>query len=198
MNRKNLLSLLVLDLLVMVLAAGLIVYRYHSLARLSSLEASASRNIAAPAVPVVPETVKAPEPAQAQQPTADIAGTETSAEDAAPQIEPPGTPAEPAAEAKPAKGKSRNIGFVYRNSKARKVHLIGDFNDWIPQPLTRDKDHKWSIAIAVAPGDYAYNFVVDGKPLRDPNNPKTCDAGRGFTNSYLKVKPLSEDKKTVR
>jgi hypothetical protein len=56
-------------------------------------------------------------------------------------------------------------------------------------------NNTWKFSIALPPGDYAYNFVADGKPVRDPYNLKVCNAGRGFVNSYLKVKPLNEEKR---
>jgi hypothetical protein len=49
---------------------------------------------------------------------------------------------------------------------------------------------QWALTVPLEPGEYAYNFVVDGRPIRDPNNPKVCDIGRGFKNSLLKVKHL--------
>lgn len=85
----------------------------------------------------------------------------------------------------------RNIAFNYRGSQAKKVEIIGDFNGWIPQPLIKNSEHKWTINLQIPPGDYAYNLVVDGKPVRDPNNARKCNVGRGFVNSYLRVRPPS-------
>jgi len=73
--------------------------------------------------------------------------------------------------------------------------VIGDFTEWIPIKMARGASHTWKLNVTLAPGDYAYNFVIDGKPKRDPNNPKVCNAGRGFPNSFLKVKSLSNDNK---
>jgi 1,4-alpha-glucan branching enzyme len=86
----------------------------------------------------------------------------------------------------------RRIGFTYFNSKCKKVELIGDFNKWVPEPMEQINEKQWAIAVAIAPGDYGYNFIVDGRPIKDPNNPKVCDVGRGFPNSLLKVKSLKE------
>jgi hypothetical protein len=167
MNRKTLLSLLIIDLIVIVLAAGLIYYRYTLMAL-------------AP-IPSIPEKL-APAPVVKQEkpalPPVVVSSPSLSADE--PSV-------------KPAPAKTRKIVFVYRNSKVKKVHIIGDFNDWIPRSLKKGKDHKWTVTLAIAPGDYAYNFVVDGRPIRDPNNAKICDAGRGFPNSYLKVKPVDKE-----
>ena len=39
------------------------------------------------------------------------------------------------------------------------------------------------------PGEYAYNFIVDGKMIRDPSNRDSTDAGRKIPSSLLKVRP---------
>ena len=174
MNRSNLISLLVLDAIVMILAAGLIYFRYTSLKR---FDAAASAHAAAHAAP-------APVAAQnAVMPEVEIEAAIEAGEDQ----EPAPLPVE-----------TRNIGFVFRHSKASRVQIIGDFNNWMPQSMKKGADNKWTLNLSIPPGEYAYNFVVDGKPIRDPNNPKVCDAGRGFPNSYLKVKPLAHDQNITR
>ncbi len=85
----------------------------------------------------------------------------------------------------PATSAVRNILFSYRNSKPSQVKIIGSFNDWVPQPMKKGKNHTWTIPVPLAPGDYTYNFLVDGKVIRDPNNPRTANEGR----SFLTVKP---------
>ena len=88
---------------------------------------------------------------------------------------------------------SRNIRFTYRNSKVKKVQIIGDFNEWIPQELERGENFTWKIDLSLEPGDYAYNYMVDGRPVRDPNNQKVTDAGRGFPNSFITIKPMAKE-----
>lgn len=84
----------------------------------------------------------------------------------------------------------RNILFQYISSKVKSVEIIGDFNDWMPQALTRE-GNVWKIVIQLEPGEYAYNFVVDGKIITDPNNLRPPrDTGRGFLSSVVVVKPL--------
>lgn len=176
MNRKSLLSLLIIDLAIIVMTAGLLYYRYTI--------------ITAPGQPSIPSTTnntkpKQPpiaEPVPAQQPAAGTTAT------APKHIVPPAEPPAANATAQP-----RKIAFSYRNSKVKMVQIIGDFNDWIPARMVRGADHKWTVTLTIKPGEYAYNFVVDGRPVRDPNNPKICDAGRGFANSYLKVKPIDQE-----
>jgi len=185
MNQKNLISLIVFDLVVMLLTLGMFFFRYHSLT--------------APALPAaVPVLAETPQPVpEAESPAAH-----------APAKAPAAAPVPPASKAAAENTQQdeplaydtnaeekRNIKFTYKNSKARTVEIIGDFNGWVPQPLKKGAKFQWTVTLSLAPGEYAYNFVANGKPVRDPNNTKICDAGRGFPNSYLKVKSLADERK---
>ena len=167
MERKNLISIIIIDALVMVIALGLIIYRYTILLKTTAGQVTVKSVMSENRlVPKVNEQL----------------------ESSVSNLEEPGnTDIE--------KSSHRNIGFSFRHSRVDKVEIIGDFNDWIPQALTKGDNHTWKITVPLAPGEYAYNFVVDGKPIKDPANPKVCNVGRGFTNSFLKVKPLNDDKK---
>lgn len=169
MNQKNLLSIIILDIIVMALALGLIIFRYSSLTETSPL-------------PLRP--VPAGVPAASVPPVTAPANTVPSSLEA-----------DVTENLEPANELPRNIGFQFRHSKARKVEVVGDFNGWVPKPMVKGKDYRWTVTLAIPAGEYAYNFVVDGKPIRDPNNPKICDVGRGFPNSLLKVKSLTDEKK---
>ncbi len=87
----------------------------------------------------------------------------------------------------------RNISFTCRSPKAKKVSIAGDFNDWVPDDLKRDKRGVWRISLKLTPGHYAYNFIIDGKPYKDAYNTKTIDTGRGFISSYIEVVPLEKN-----
>ncbi|PIV54096.1 MAG: hypothetical protein COY53_02885 [Elusimicrobia bacterium CG_4_10_14_0_8_um_filter_37_32] len=84
----------------------------------------------------------------------------------------------------------RNILFQYKSSKANKVAIIGDFNKWDPQPMTRGTDNLWKIAIRLSPGKYTYNYLVDGRLILDPNNRNVpVSNARGFKSSTIEIKP---------
>jgi hypothetical protein len=85
--------------------------------------------------------------------------------------------------------KLRKPKFVFFSSKAKKVSLIGDFNDWIEQPMKKTDKNKWEISIEIPEGTYLYNFVVDGKIIVDPNNKKPPKLSkRGYKSSVLELK----------
>jgi Tfp pilus assembly major pilin PilA len=181
MSKNNLISLIVLDVIVMILAIALMAYRYQGITS-QSVSATVQQQKAKTETsqkPAQNEPVK-PEPTAATEPAADMQRIAAETQQAV---------------QKPVKGstESRNISFVYKNSKVKKVEVIADFTDWIPVKMAKGANSTWKLNMALAPGEYAYNFVIDGKPKRDPNNPKICNAGRGFPNSYLKVKSLSNE-----
>jgi 1,4-alpha-glucan branching enzyme len=81
--------------------------------------------------------------------------------------------------------------FKYRNSDAKKVYLVGDFNDWSPlaDPMTDENgDGQWSLYFPLSPGSYAYKFVVDGKSwIADPTNPNGEPDGFDGRNSIVVI-----------
>src|SRR5580693_4118568 len=62
------------------------------------------------------------------------------------------------------------VNFVCNAPGAKKVTLVGDFNDWHPnaQPLKRQPDGSWTGQIVLGHGHHHYQFLVVGKPTLDP------------------------------
>ena len=70
------------------------------------------------------------------------------------------------------------------------VFVAGDFNWWNPalhQMLDLDGDGVYSIVLDLAPGEYQYKFVVDGRWYQDPENEQTTPDGFGGSNSIVLV-----------
>jgi len=71
---------------------------------------------------------------------------------------------------------------------AKNVLLTGSFNNWSRNELLMKKTQSgWELPYVVAPGNYEYKFVVDGKWMPDPENPFTIGQGE-FTNSLIALK----------
>jgi chromosome partitioning protein len=74
------------------------------------------------------------------------------------------------------------------------VQIAGDFNDWIPEPLdfniTRGRE-EWRKKIPLAPGSYAYKYVINGKWIPDPDNSVYVDDHCGGLNSIITIKPAT-------
>lgn len=72
---------------------------------------------------------------------------------------------------------------------AEEVVLAGSFNAWNPGELFMTKtDNGWELPYVLAPGNYEYKFVVDGRWITDPGNPYTTGTG-DFINSFLAYEP---------
>jgi 1,4-alpha-glucan branching enzyme len=85
------------------------------------------------------------------------------------------------------------IMFRYKNPDAKRVNLVGDFNDWSPtaDPMTDENgDGEYTLFYPLGVGTYAYKFLVDGKNwVADPANPTSEPDGFNGRNSIVKVLP---------
>jgi 1,4-alpha-glucan branching enzyme len=80
--------------------------------------------------------------------------------------------------------------FRYFNSDAKRVFLVGDFNNWSPNtdPMKDlNGDGHWSLFYPLRPGTYQYKFVVDGDWIPDPHNPQSVSDGFDGINSVVRV-----------
>ena len=70
-----------------------------------------------------------------------------------------------------ARNMSKPVNFVCVAPSAKLVCLSGDFNGWdrAANPMQRQPDRAWFLQIALHHGHHRYQFVVDGKPVLDPN-----------------------------
>ena len=72
---------------------------------------------------------------------------------------------------------------------AENVYLAGSFNGWKPNDIKMTKTTTgWLGKYYIAPGNYEYKFIVDGKWIPDPDNPLTHGTGE-FVNSFFVYKP---------
>ncbi len=72
---------------------------------------------------------------------------------------------------------------------AEKVMLAGSFNNWDTRatPLHRSASG-WQINLPLVGGKHTYKFIVDGKWMTDPANPRIEDDQKGNENSVLFVR----------
>lgn len=69
------------------------------------------------------------------------------------------------------KGRKKNtLRFSLKtNGNAKVVELAGDFNEWEPSRMRKNKDGSFVCVVPVEPGTYEYKFVVDGDWVTDPD-----------------------------
>ncbi|HEX7879248.1 MAG TPA: glycogen-binding domain-containing protein [Candidatus Eisenbacteria bacterium] len=78
--------------------------------------------------------------------------------------------------------------FTIEAPEARRVCLVGDFNDWAvcEVPLVRDETAgTWSVQMELPPGRHEYMFVVDEGWVTDPSAPVSVDDGFGNRNAVI-------------
>lgn len=86
--------------------------------------------------------------------------------------------------------------FRYKNVNAKKVNLVGDFNEWSPtaDPMSDENgDGEFTLFYPLGVGTYSYKFLVDGKNwVSDPSNPSSEPDGFNGRNSIVKVIPKGQ------
>lgn len=86
---------------------------------------------------------------------------------------------------------SATVRFTLLAPGAASVSLVGDFNGWNPAalPLRRSRDGRtWEIDVPLAPGRYAYSFVIDGALAADPSAPRAVGDDFGSPSSVIMVR----------
>jgi len=174
MSRGILMVLLALDLFVMGTSAYVLFDRIRK--HIITSNAVSPLNVPAQAI----------QPRVHDQPLSEQQNPAASAQEDSYQKEEPQPQEQPLQEEK--KEPLRKVIFKYRDSVPRRVSIAGDFNDWSPQLMQKDKHSNWTIVLKLKPGEYAYNFIVDGKMIRDPSNRKIKKAGQKIPSSVLALK----------
>jgi 1,4-alpha-glucan branching enzyme len=83
----------------------------------------------------------------------------------------------------------RKVTFKVRAPDAKRVQLVGDFNDWVPDshPMERDEEGFWKIGLRLAPGKYEYKLLVDGRWWEDIGELNIIPNPFGTLNKLLVV-----------
>jgi 1,4-alpha-glucan branching enzyme len=87
------------------------------------------------------------------------------------------------------KQKAKKIQFSFAAGSAKKVSLVGEFNDWNPDadPMERNGTETWTKTKMLPPGNLEYKFWVDGEWMEDPENLRVCRNCFGTINNIVKV-----------
>jgi len=86
----------------------------------------------------------------------------------------------------------QTVRIIFYSPKASSVALVGDFNEWGQREVTlaHSKDQGvWEFSLALKPGVYHYNLLVDGQ--RWASNPKSSSLVPGY-GGYDSVLVVSE------
>jgi len=74
--------------------------------------------------------------------------------------------------------------------QAKKVSLVGTFNNWDTKALAAKKDSKgsWTVKVNLKPGRYEYKFLVDGSWQNDPRCANSVPNSFGGQNCIVDIK----------
>jgi hypothetical protein len=82
------------------------------------------------------------------------------------------------------------VRFVFVDSRASTVQLVGDFNEWTKgstQLMPSGAPGVWAVSVALTPGRHEYAFIVDGtRWVADPLAVKSSD-DFGTESSVIRV-----------
>ena len=83
-----------------------------------------------------------------------------------------------------AKPKTNKVQFNLYAPEAKRVFLVGDFNNWDANHLPMKKANKgtWETSFALPPGRHEYRFWVDGVWYDDPNAQERVENPFGSQN----------------
>jgi len=79
--------------------------------------------------------------------------------------------------------------FTFYRTGVKSLALVGEFNSWDEHstPMTEVSKGVWTVSVALRPGVYEYQFIVDGtKRETDPSMPKV-ESDFGSPNSVVTV-----------
>jgi hypothetical protein len=84
----------------------------------------------------------------------------------------------------------RLVTLRFTDPEAASVAVVGSFNGWSPETHRMQKrGDAWELTLSLAPGRYAYRFLVDAKKqVLDPASAATEADGYGGKNSVLVVR----------
>lgn len=82
-----------------------------------------------------------------------------------------------------------NVTFVFSDYLwGDSVFVSGSFNKWSYSSIPMlKKNGVWTTTIQLEPGEYSYQFIVNGYPMLDPRNDNNIKKENGEFNSVLKV-----------
>jgi hypothetical protein len=81
----------------------------------------------------------------------------------------------------------QRVSLTY-NRPVERLEIAGDWNGWVPVPLTPDGSGRWSFEVLLDPGIYKFSLVVDGSEWTVPDGVATVPDDFGGRVGLLVVR----------
>jgi len=76
---------------------------------------------------------------------------------------------------------------VTPGDETKTVALAGEFTDWKPVAMKKQKNGSYTVTVPLSPGNYQYKFILDGQWASDPDNDLWAPNCYGSLNSVAQV-----------
>lgn len=80
--------------------------------------------------------------------------------------------------------KKGTIRFTVAADAASKAFVAGDFTDWQPVRMKKQKG-RFGVTVPVPPGSHHYKYILDDQWTRDPDNSDWAVSPMGTINSVV-------------
>ena len=70
---------------------------------------------------------------------------------------------------------------------AKSVAVAGEFTDWKPVEMKKQKNGSYTVTLPLSPGNHQYKFILDGQWIADPDNDLWAPSPYGTLNSVVQV-----------
>lgn len=81
------------------------------------------------------------------------------------------------------------VMLEYERRGAQYVSVLGDWNNWLPTPLTSSRPDRWGVRLSLPPGVYHFTLLVDGNVWTIPPGVPSIPDGLGGRVAVFVVSP---------
>lgn len=77
--------------------------------------------------------------------------------------------------------------FILKSGGAKTIQVAGDFSQWKPIPMAKQRDGSFAAEVPLTTGKHQYKFIVDGNWVEDPDNKTKTTNAFGSANSVAQL-----------
>jgi hypothetical protein len=81
------------------------------------------------------------------------------------------------------------VSLEFERHGVKSVSIVGDWNGWVPTPLSATRPDRWKADLALSPGVYHFTLLVDGIAWTIPAGVPSVPDGLGGRVAVLVVNP---------